>query len=227
MAGVFRKNSEHVYQAVPLLELGWLEHGFGSSFSTAWNRQAGLATVSQIHSDICLHAAGQTGRVGEGDALVTEAAGVRLGVRTADCVPILLADTRRRAVAAVHAGWRGTAAAIAAKVVLELRERFNSAPGEIVAAIGPAIGECCYRVGPEVAGRFREWFPERCDLDGPARIDLAEANRRQLIRAGLHESKVCVAGLCSYCSGGEFQSWRRQREAAGRLISAIWILKKH
>ena len=224
MVELFRKNQQNVYQALPLLEIDWLEHGFGTSLSVEWNQQAGLVTLSQVHSDICLYAPAGAGRLGRGDALMTDVAGVRLGVRTADCVPVLLVDARRRAVAAIHAGWRGTAEAISRKAVQALGERFGSSPADLVAAIGPGIGPCCYEVGEEVAIRFREWFPERDDLGRRARIDLPEANRRQLALAGLSESRVHVASLCTCCSGDEFHSWRREGQTTARMVNAIRIL---
>ena len=178
-----------------------------------------LVSLSQVHSDVCLYVREGAGRLGRGDALITDVAGVRIG----DCVPILLVDMRKRAVAAIHAGWRGTAAAIAAKAVLEFQERFGSTPADLVAAIGPGIGPCCYEVGPEVAVCFGEWFPERNDLEGRTRLDLPEANRRQLVAAGVSGTRIHVAGLCTCCSGGEFYSWRRDRQTAARMLNSIEI----
>ena len=217
----FLKNEQHVYQALSLLEIDWLEHGFGSSASAAWNRRTGLATAAQVHSDVCLYAAEAAARLGPGDALITDVPGIGLGVRTADCVPILLVDTRRRAVAAIHAGWRGTAEGISRKTVQALRGRFGSNPADLLAAIGPAIGPCCYRVGEEVAILFREWFPERADLDRPAHIDLADANRRQLLSAGVPEGRISAAGLCTFCSGTEFHSWRREPHGTSRMLNIV------
>ena len=222
--GLFRKNRDHVYQAVPLLEFDWLEHGFGTSMSTAWNQEAGLATLAQIHSARCVYVPGGTGRLGRGDALLTDVLGVRVGVRTADCVPILLVDARKRVVAAIHAGWRGTAAAIACEAVRQFQRRFGSSPADLVAAIGPGIGPCCYQVGGEVAVRFRAWFPERSDLERQTRLNLAEANLRQLVSTGVPAVRVHIAGLCTCCSDGEFYSWRREKQTSGRMVNAIGIL---
>lgn len=222
--GPFEKNHQHVYQALPFLEIGWLEHGFGTRLSVAWNGQPALATLAQTHSDICVYAAAGTGRLGSGDALITDVPGVRVGVRTADCVPILLVDKRSRAVAAIHAGWRGSAAAISRKTVQQFQARFGSNPAGMLAAIGPAIGPCCYEVGPEVADRFGQWFPERNDLGRRTRIDLPEANRRQLVSAGVPASLVYTAGLCTACCAAEFHSWRRQRETGARMVNAVVVL---
>jgi hypothetical protein len=124
-----------------------------------------LVTLRQVHSDVIhtLRAAPQQAL--RGDAVVTRARGLLLGVQTADCVPILLADAKRRVVAAIHAGWRGTLKRIAAKTVGRMQMEFGTRPGDIVAALGPGIGGCCYEVGPEVVQAFaaqfaaaREWF---------------------------------------------------------------------
>lgn len=214
---------QHVHRAERLLALGWLEHGFGTAFSTDWNVQDELTSLSQIHSDVCVYAAHGPGRIGRGDALMTDVAGLRIGVRTADCVPILLADPRHRAVAAIHAGWRGTAQAICPKTVRAMVERFGSSPDELIAAVGPSIGGCCYWVGGEVARQFKPWFPERHDLDEAARIDLREANRRQLTAAGLLVDHIDVSPCCTACSGGEFFSWRRDRREERRMVNSIRI----
>lgn len=223
MPGPFRKDEQHVYRVVPWLEFAWLEHGFGTRLSDAWNQQQPIATLKQVHSGVCLRTESGEGRVGEGDALITDVVGAKVGVRTADCVPILLADPRTRAVAAIHAGWRGTVQRIAAKAVAEMTAKFSTNPREVVAAIGPAIGPCCYEVGAEVAALFRDWFPERRDLGGVSHLDLAEANRRQLMAADVAPERIWVAGVCTCCSGDEFFSWRRERQRTGRMLNAAGI----
>ncbi len=217
----FRKTSDQVYQAESLLDFDWLEHGFGTRNSVAWNQDADLVSLSQIHSSECVHVTAGQGRVGRGDALLTGTPGLRVGVRTADCIPLVLTDPVRRAVAVVHAGWRGTAQSIAVNAVRKLQELFGSQPEEIVTAIGPGIGPCCYEVGPEVASEFRAWFPGIA-----THLDLPEANRRQLLAAGLAESRISVARLCTCCMRDEFHSWRRDRQAAGRMVSAARIIQK-
>lgn len=226
MKGLFRKDDCHVYRAAPLLEIDWLDHGFGSRRSAGWMSEPEPISLKQIHSDVCIYADGSAGgRIGEGDALITDIPGAAVAVRTADCIPILLVDTRKRAVAAVHAGWRGTVQGIAAKAVGAMADRFGSRPRDMLAAIGPGIGPCCYEVGEEVARQFRGLFPERSGWAGQTRVDLAEANRRQLVSAGLPGSAVWAAGLCTACLAQEFFSWRREREKAGRMVSAIRTLK--
>lgn len=163
------------------------------------------------------------GHAGDGDALVTNRPGLLLGVRTADCLPVLMADSTHKAVAAIHAGWRGLVAGVLLRTVEAMAERFGSRPASLVAAIGPAIGPCCYDVGPEVARRFGELFPERTDLTGRAHIDLSEAARRQLVAAGVPAGQIWCVGLCTRCLSGEFYSWRREGPTAGRMLSVIGI----
>ncbi len=223
---LFFKDSLHVYRAAPLAAFEWLEHGFGTRRSTVWNADPRLVSLRQVHSDVCVEADGRAGCLGEGDALMTAVPGAVLSVRTADCVPLLIVDPERRAVAAVHAGWRGTVWNIAARTVAALAERFGSRAEDLQAAIGPGIGECCYEVGPEVAVQFRGIFPERAGLDARARIDLSEANRRQLSAAGLRPDRVYVSGLCTSCLADDFHSWRRDRRKTGRMLSVVGIRRR-
>ncbi|MBL8178082.1 MAG: peptidoglycan editing factor PgeF [Bryobacterales bacterium] len=209
-----------------LLQVGgwdwaWLDHGFGTRDAGPWTPAQRTATLKQIHSDAIVRVNGQRGQIGEGDALITNEAGVHLTVRTADCVPVLLVDPVRRAVAAVHAGWRGTAASIVAKTVARMREEFGSDAGDVRAAIGPCIQRCCYEVGPDVASRFTDWFPELGAAAAAVRIDLAETNRRQLFDAGVRE--IAVADGCTQCVAGEYHSFRRDKEQSGRMVTGIAI----
>ncbi|MGQ9634678.1 MAG: peptidoglycan editing factor PgeF [Bryobacteraceae bacterium] len=209
---------------MPWTERPWLEHGFGTRLSVDWNQREDWISLNQVHSDRCLYANGETrGRTGQGDALLTDVPGAALAVRTADCVPLFLVDPLRRAVAVVHAGWRGTALSIAAKAVKAMAAQFGSPPADLEAVLGPAIGPCCYMVGPEVAVQFQPWFPEPLDLRGPARLDLPEANRRQLLAAGLSAARVHATPLCTCCQPDLFHSYRRDRDKAGRMVSGIQI----
>jgi len=220
----FYFDSDGVYRAAALAELSWLEHGFGTRRSPGWLAGRSVATLRQIHSDIVRLAdgAGNEG-VPEGDGLAADRPDCLIGVRTADCLPILIADERRQVVAAVHAGWRGSVAGIGAKAVAFLERTLGSRPVDLRVAIGPGIGPCCFEVGPEVAGRFREVFPERMDLGGRARIDLVEVNRRHLRRAGVSGERITSASLCTRCEVEWFESFRRDGEASGRMLSAIGI----
>src|SRR5580658_1255261 len=133
-------------QAPNFLDLDWLDHGFGMRDSVL---PEGIRTVKQIHSSVVLDAGAAAT---EGDALVSDRAGVLVGVKAADCVPILLVDISTPAVAAVHAGWRGSAENIVAAAVRRMAALWKTRPENLRAAIGPSIGVCCYEVGPEVAG---------------------------------------------------------------------------
>jgi polyphenol oxidase len=204
---VFYRDSQNIYRVRPLERIPGLEHGFGTRNTSP----PSAATLHQIHSDICIAAGGRTGLLGDGDALLEDTPGNLVAVKTADCFPILLVDEERRAVAAVHAGWRGTAAGIVRRALLGMQEEFGTQPAKVHAAIGPGIGECCYEVGAEVAARFGE--------TGPCRIDLVKANRRQLVEAGVPESRIYAANLCTKCGVEDFHSYRRDKEQAGRMLS--------
>jgi len=208
---VFYRDSQQIYRARPLEAFPWLEHGFGTRQSTHIALYADLASIHQVHSDRCVAARGRTGVLGDGDALLENTPGHMVAVKTADCVPILLVDEEHRAVAAVHAGWRGTVQSIASHAVRCMHEEFGTEPARLHAAIGPAIGKCCYEVGPEVAARFGE--------SGVCHIDLAEANRRQLREAGVPETQIYCVELCTMCRADDFYSYRRDREQAGRMLS--------
>jgi YfiH family protein len=210
------KDEHHVYRFGALAAFEWLDHGFGTRHSEAFNA-LDAATLKQVHSDRVLAAMDGPGCVGEGDALITDRAGVRLAVRTADCVPVLLADARLRVVAAVHAGWRGTLAAISRKTVERMRDAYGSEPADIHAAIGPGIGVCCFEVGREVAALFR------AEVEGKIHLDLPALNRAQLLEAGLGSGRIHVAELCTRCDTAEFHSFRRDRERAGRLVSSVLV----
>ena len=213
---MFYKDSQQVYRVPELDALDWLVHGFGTWLSDIPARFAGLATLKQVHSANCLAAGGRAGVIGEGDALLENAPGAVVAVKTADCVPILLVDQERRAVAAVHAGWRGTAAGIAARAIEAMRERFGTRPADLHAAIGPGIGVCCYEVGPEVAALFGG--------QGREHIDLAGALQRQLAEAGVTPARIYASNLCTRCRPDEFHSFRRDGHAAGRLFSFAGVV---
>lgn len=163
------------------------------------------------------------------DALAGRASRILLGVKTADCVPVLLGDRRTGASAAVHAGWRGAASSIARRTLERMREEYGTRSEDVRAAIGPAAGACCYEVGPEVIEAFRECFAYADDLftptrDGHARIDLQKANLRQLIDAGVAAERIHVAPFCTMCRTDLFFSYRREKKLygrTGRLLSVI------
>jgi len=214
---MFYLDADNVYRVSELDEFEWLVHGFGTRQADIPARFGRLATLRQIHSAECVAGEGRGGVLGTGDALLENTPGAVVAVKTADCVPLLLVDPVQRAVAAVHAGWRGTVAGIAQSAVAALGARFDSRAGDLHAAIGPAIGRCCYEVGAEVAAQF--------GVFGRAHIDLAEAVRRQLEAAGVGPQRIYVAGLCTKCRTEKFHSFRRDGDAAGRLYSFAGIIE--
>ena len=174
--------------------------------------QDGTASLKQIHSAVVL-AVDHAGVAGDGDALVTSTAGVPVSIRTADCYPILLADTRNFVVAAAHAGWRGTAARIVIRTIEQMQMRYGTEAADLRVAIGPGIGGCCYEVGVEVARQF--------GLEHAGKIDLAEINHRLLVQNGLRAEQIEVLGGCTQCDLHLFHSFRRDKESAGRMVSYV------
>jgi YfiH family protein len=200
--------------APPLKDLPDVEHGFGTRQDGFWLEPGAHASLKQIHSDRVLRCR-SAGVQGEADALITTMPDLWISVRTADCLPVLIADPTARIVAAVHAGWRGTAARIVSRTVQEM-VALGAEPSSLVAAIGPGIGYCCFEVGPEVSSQFQ--------AEGRTCIDLAEANERQLLDAGLDLDRIWVSKLCTKCNPDHFHSFRRDAEAPGRMVSAIRII---
>ena len=208
---LFQLDEMGVFRAQPLIAEPWLVHGFGTRLSDGWPRGGEVVSLKQIHSDIAWVVRECSGCIGEGDALITAQPGLLLTIRTADCIPVLIADPVRRVVAAIHAGWRGSAAGIAGKTVKKMVESFSSDPADLIAAIGPGIGLCCFEVGPEVASQFGA---------SGGHVDLAEANRRDLAAAGV--LRIAVGAPCTHCQPGLFHSYRRDK-AQGRMVSGIGI----
>jgi purine-nucleoside/S-methyl-5'-thioadenosine phosphorylase / adenosine deaminase len=212
-----------------------------------------LVTLRQVHSDVVHSLEAFPENTPKGDAAITRAPGLLLGVQSADCVPILLVDTKKRAVAAVHAGWRGTLRRIVAKALGRMQMALGTRPETVLAVLGPAIGVCCYEVGPEVAqayaGQFaqaREWFDgpferlasgeepnplrwltmEPPGHDPPplrVRLDLRAANRWQLLDAGVRASNIIASELCTSCRTDLLFSYRRERARTGRLMGVIGL----
>jgi polyphenol oxidase len=212
-----------------------------------------LITLRQMHSDV-VHVFSKTpAEPSQGDAMLCGQAGRHLGIQTADCVPILLADPQHRIVAAVHAGWRGTLARVAAKTIGRMRLEFGTRAEDVIAALGPAIGPCCYEVGPEVAQAFSGQFAQAAEwFEGPferlaageepnplpwltmmppgheppperVQLNLRAANRWQLVDAGLHPRNIAVSTLCTGCRTDLFFSYRKEGVSTGRMMSVIGI----
>jgi YfiH family protein len=199
-----------------LAKLDGIIHGFGLRDS---EYPAGIVTVKQIHSSIVFDASAVDSSC-QGDALVSHTPGRIVGIKTADCVPILLADPATRAVASVHAGWRGTAANIIQRTVSAMSAQWQTRPEDIRAAIGPSIGPCCYEVGEEVARHFG-MHSLGMGGSGKVHLDLPRENEKQLRAAGVRD--IWISGECTFCAAGRFFSWRREQERAGRMISFIGL----
>jgi YfiH family protein len=208
-----------------------------------------LVSLHQIHSDVVRSFDSAPTEQRKGDASTTNKPGLLLGVRTADCAPVLLVDPKKRVVAAIHAGWRGTLQRIVTKAIGQMQMRFGSRPQDLLAAIGPTIGGCCYEVGTEVAAAFTAQFPNAPEFfddlrtgDEPnplqwlnmmppghqpppnkVRLDLSKANRSQLLEAGLLAKNIHVSGLCTACHPGLLFSYRKEGPRSGRLLSVIGL----
>ncbi len=211
-----------------------------------------LVSLRQIHSDL-IH---RVDRVPEqplaGDGMVTDTPGLVLAVLTADCLPIILADRKRRAVGVFHAGWRGTVKRIVEKGVGEMRKHFGSDPRNLVAAIGPGVQDCCYEVGEEVRTRFEGQFsyanrlfrevkesdpvrekypllfltaraPGHGELPVKLFLDLVDANRRQLLDAGVPARNIDAEAPCTVCHPELLFSFRAEKGVTGRLMGAAGI----
>jgi hypothetical protein len=258
-------------QAEAFQKLPWLVHGFSTrtgldkwDSSAAVSNQRAIADaldaakmplilLRQVHSDLVRIVSAAPPEKLSGDAIATRTKGLLLSVQTADCVPILLADKKNRAVAAIHAGWRGTLARIAAKTLGRMRAEFGTSPENVIAAIGPSIGRCCYEVGPEIAQQFAAQFERAADwFDGPfarlaeniepnplpwlnmmppghqpdperVNLDLKAANRSQLEDAGVSAKSITVSSLCTKCRSDLFFSYRREGSGTGRMLAVIGI----
>jgi YfiH family protein len=195
-----------------------------------------VATLEQVHGCKVVTLTGDGHWPAQrpvGDALVSNDAAMAVAVRTADCVPLLLADAATGAVAAVHAGWRGTVARVATAAIEAMRRSFGVNARNVVAAIGPGIGACCYPVGQEVVDAFatsghatlERWLVRRDPgsgvRDSGVRLDLIAANRDQLIMAGVPEAQIHACGLCTAMHLDVLTSYRAEQEQAGRLAAAI------
>ena len=215
-------------------------------------RPLSLVTLRQIHSSYIHLVERPSSEPLAGDGTVTNRSGVVLGIQAADCLPILIADPVQKAVGAFHAGWRGTLARIVEKGVGMMRMHFGSDPERLLAAIGPGVGRCCYSVGEEVQAAFDSQFdyadelfhrvftsdpvrerypllfmtaraPGHGDLGPELHLDLAEANRRQLLSAGLNAENITALPMCTACNPKLLFSHRAERGKTGRMMGAIGI----
>jgi len=250
---------EHVERnrALLLEAIGATFHD-GSNWPLAQMKQVHSSLVHRVRVSRLLpgsgYVPGSDGKIEPlvGDGLITSAAGLLLAVKTADCVPVLVADLKCRAVGAFHAGWRGTVARVVEKGIGEMQRHFGSLPGDLRAVIGPSIRRCCYRVGPELRAEFESQFsyadelfeevfdanaihvrypllflnqraPGHGDLGPEIHLDLVEANRRQLQDAGLCPEHISVIGGCTACDTVRFFSHRAEFGRTGRMMAVIGI----
>ncbi len=211
-----------------------------------------LVTLKQVHSSN-IHVLEKSPKgLLVGDGAITNQPGLLLSIQTADCVPILLTDTKKKVVGAFHAGWRGTVKRIVEKGIGMMQMTYESDPADIRAAIGPCIQQCCYAVGPEVVDEFHSQFPYAEELlqdifdDDPVKrkypllfmtarapghgpvgkqphLDLTEANRRQLIEAGVPSANIWVSGLCTGCHTDRLFSHRKEDGFTGRMMAVVGV----
>ncbi len=212
-----------------------------------------LVPLKQIHSDVLHHFPYPPADPYKGDASATSRSGILLAIQTADCVPILFVDPKKRAVAAIHAGWRGTLARVAQKAVGRMQLEYGSNPANLLAAIGPSIGPCCYEVAADFVTKFTAQFADAADYFDEARsgeepnplqwlnmkppghqpppknvhLDLRKANRSQLLAAGLRAQNIFVSDLCTACRADLLFSHRREGPLSGRHMSAIGLRPTH
>jgi polyphenol oxidase len=215
------------------------------------SRKTMLRTLRQFHSGLVVMGPGCEGeRPAKADGAITDERGVLLGIQTADCIPVIVADKRRRVVAAFHAGWRGTVKRIVELGVGRMRLEYGSEPKDLIAAIGPGVGACCYAIGDEVRSEFESQFeyaaelfhevynsdpirkrypmlfltqraPGHSDIGPSTHLDLVEANRRQLLACGIKRKAIHVIGGCTSCDRELFFSHRAQQGRTGRMMSLI------
>jgi polyphenol oxidase len=211
-----------------------------------------LVTLRQVHSDTIRFIEAPSKSQLDGDGLITSTPGLLLAIQTADCLPIILVDSKRRALGVFHAGWRGTLKRIVEKGVGEMRRHFGTRPGDITAAIGPGIHGCCYQVGKEVRDQFESQFayaaklfreveesnpvrekypmlfltarpPGHSELPKKIFLDLVEANHRQLLAAGVPAKSIEASPLCTSCHTDLLFSYRAEKGQTGRMMAVVGI----
>ena len=227
-------------QCLPLLEEG-VPHGFTLRTGAFGARENGvgdrerlrralgfsrLTGMHQVHGNDVQILEGNA--VSKCDGLLTDERGIGVFVQSADCVPLLLWAPKAKAVAAIHAGWRGTLTGIASRAVSRLNEVYGASVQEIQAAIGPAIRVCCYEVGDEVISAFAESGRDigrifRPGQRGRRHLDLVEENRAELVASGVPAECVYDSGLCTYCENHRFCSFRKEGSGVGRIFGVIGL----
>lgn len=225
------------YLTVPELEaIPSIVHGFGTMHWTGndFTRHPELARfqpllLRQTHSDIVRVVEARPDELLEGDAMITDRPGILLIITTADCLPVFVVDEQKRAIAAVHCGWKGTAKRVLQKTVEAMRLSYGCAPESLVVALGPCIATTCYEVGEDVLTEFvRAGIAEDVFQPHPGRenkydLDLEKANRIQLTELGVHEENILAIRLCTHCDDN-LLSYRRDRKTARRMLNFIGLL---
>lgn len=268
------KSTLEIIQSPALKKISWLVHGFStrangslgfvphearervqlnrSRFLAILRASPDLVTLRQIHSDIIHVITSFPKETLAGDGLITNVPGITLGILTADCFPVLLADTKNKAVGAFHAGWRGTVARIAEKGLGLMRREYGTRPEDVVAAIGPGIQQCCYEVGEEVKSKFESQFaysaelfreikdsdpvrekypllfmnmraPGHGDLCVKLHLNLSAANCRQLLSLGIKPGRIFASSECTACIVERFFSHRAEKGKTGRMMAVIGV----
>ena len=198
-------------------------HAFGTRGDR--NLPSKIVTVEQVHGtevlDVEEYVEGKEGY----DILITDKPGIAIGIKSADCQPILLVEPKAGIIAAVHSGWRGTLKSAVGKAVRKIEKR-GGVIENILASLGPCIGQCCCEIGPDVAVEFETCFPEWPQIlkkisESQWRLNLTETNRQHLLGKGLNPAKIDTIDICTHCRPDLFHSYRRDGEKAGRMISFI------
>jgi polyphenol oxidase len=155
----------------------------------------------------------------ETDAAITGTKGIPLSIRTADCLSLFFYDRRHKKAGIAHAGWKGTKAGMAGRLISLMREKYASDPADILVGMGPALKSCCYEVGDE----FRNFFPAYLtNREGKLYFDIVKANYDQLVTSGIKADNIIDSGLCTACLPDKFFSWRREK-TADRMLSVIML----
>ena len=223
------------------LNISFREGDLESMVLQNWNRLAmafaipldNFITLNQVHGNdiFVIKPYGDylpTDKTLNYDAMVTTRQNLAICIKTADCVPVLMVDRAQKIIAAVHAGWKSTAAGISAKVIRLLLERYNTDPQNLLVAIGPSIGPCCFEIAEDAAESFRvhedyEFFLSPGEKQKKWIVDLPEANRRQIINCGVSEDNIDLASLCTSCRQDLFFSHRGSGGITGRQLNFIML----
>ena len=211
-----------------------------------------VVTLRQIHSDLIHRVDRVPQHPLAGDGLITRTPGLLLAIQTADCIPVILVDKKAHAVGVFHAGWRGTVKRIVEKGVGEMRRHFGTVARDILAAIGPGVHSCCYNVGEEVRTKFESQFayarelfhetkerneihekypllfltaraPGHSELPFKIWLNLVQANRRQLLDAGVSDRNINASPLCTACRTDLLFSYRGENGKTGRLMGVVGV----